>query len=73
MKTTEAKIKYKSVELVCDGYFTKSNNGDRDNPPEDANYEIETIFWGDLDVSKLIFEIVDDLREIEKLCIEKLS
>jgi hypothetical protein len=66
------------IEVDVDGTYHPSDpgkwtlsNGDPGYPPEPAEYEINKVMWGDLDITKMLSG--DDFNEIEYTILNNLE
>lgn len=66
-------VKYNNVDLECKGYHSPYKDNGLDNPPEYECFEIDSIFYKNMDVTELIDSLNFDLSELECLCIEYLK
>lgn len=69
-KTVLIKLNDAIVEVV--GYYTNGYIGNRENPPEDSDFEIEAVMYKDVDIYPTIDdEVAFDLSERCKVLIEQ--
>ena len=65
-------ITYKDLELTITGYYSPYVSGTWDTPPEHESFEIERVYWEDMNVTPLFNELVSDWSGIEEKCLEEL-
>ena len=63
-------VKYKGIELVCRGYYSPYKSNDQ---PEYECFEIDTVYYQNIDVTELLVTFDLDWSELECLCLESLK
>ena len=66
-------VTYKGLELECKGYYTPYKNNGWDNPPDSESFEIDAVYWHDVDVLQLVDALNVDWCELESVCLESLN
>lgn len=66
-------VKYKGIELVCKGYYSPYKNNGYENQPEYECFEIDTVYYQNIDVTELLVTFDLDWSELECLCLESLK
>lgn len=66
-------VTYKGLELECKGYYTPYQNNGWDNPPDSESFEIDAVYWHDVDVLQLVDALNVDWCELESVCLESLN
>lgn len=66
----ETEVTYKGVKLLVEGTYVPGEDevtyySDMSGHPGSPSYfEVEAIFAGDLDISELLFDYIDDIAEL---------
>ena len=68
------------IEVEVEGKFYEGSpgsfyrsNGDPGDPPEPSSFEIDKVFWGDLDITKNLDKIDFDFYSLEEECINDVG
>lgn len=66
-------ISYNGEELDILGYYYPYYMGTMEQPPENEDFEIETIIYKGQDVTDLVCALLPNLDKITELCLEKIN
>lgn len=66
-------INYKGISLECGGYYTPAYTPlDRDIQPDYESFEIDAVYYNDMDVTEIFSTLFDRWEELEELCLEEM-
>lgn len=66
-------IVYKDLELTVNGYHSPYVKGTYDTPHDNECFEIDRIYWGNINVTPIFESLMTDWCEIEEKCLERLK
>jgi len=66
-------VNYKGVDLECKGYYTPYRDNGYDDEPDYECFEIDTVYYNNVEVTQLMDALNFDWSDLECRCIEALK
>jgi len=66
-------VNYKGVDLECKGYYTPYRDNGYDDEPDYECFEIDTVYYNNIEVTQLMDALNFDWSDLECRCIEALK
>jgi hypothetical protein len=71
---TKATIKISlEIEVDVDGKYHPASNGSYEQPPEPSEFEIQTVWWQQMDITDMLDEENFDFSQMEEQCLEQIE
>ena len=70
--TTKIKISIE-IEVEVNGNYHPETNGSHEQPPESAEFEIQTVWWQQMDITDMLDEENFDFSQMEEQCLEQIE
>lgn len=66
-------VNYKGIDLECKGYYTPYRDNGYDDEPDYECFEIDTVYYNNVEVTQLMDALNFDWSDLECRCIEALK
>lgn len=72
MTTKTIKISIE-IEVEVSGNYHPASNGSYEQPPESSEFEIQTVWWQQMDITDMLDAENFDFSQMEEQCLEQIE